>query len=78
MIDNQTSYRMLIKSVTNNIDQTVKSLVSDDQILIDCLCEMLENVEKKSRFSTDEQQIGQLKIHGDVIRRALEHNLQLR
>lgn len=69
---------MLFKSVTNNVEQTVKSLVSDDQMLIDCLCEMLENVEKKSRFSNDEKLIEQLKTHGDVIRKALEHNLQLR
>lgn len=69
---------MLIKSITNNIDETVKGLASDDQMFIDCLCDMLENVEKQSRFTNNKNQFRQLKGHGEVIRRVLENNLQLR
>lgn len=69
---------MLITSITNNVEETVKGLMSEDQQLIDCLCEMLENVEKKSRFTSNINHFGQLIQHKEVIRRALEHNLHLR
>lgn len=68
---------MLITSITNNVQETVKGLKSEDQLLIDCLCDMLENVEKQSRFTNNDSQGGQLSLHKEVIRRALEHNLQL-
>ncbi|MEL6562598.1 MAG: hypothetical protein AAFQ94_30795 [Bacteroidota bacterium] len=68
---------MLITSITNNVEEAVKGLRSEDQLLIDCLCDMLENVEKQSRISNDNSHAGQLSQHKNVIRRALEHNLQL-
>ena len=68
---------MLITSITNNVEGTIKGLMSEDKLLIDCLCDMLENVEKQSRFTNDNSHAGQLSQHKNVIRRALEHNLQL-
>lgn len=69
---------MLIKSITNNVNESVKGLHTEDQLFIDCLCEMLENVEKQSRFSTNPYTISQLKMHSEVIGRVIENNLLLK
>ena len=68
---------MLVRTITNNVSQKVKGVAGEDQLFVDCLCEMLENVEKQSRFTKDESTYHQLKSHSEVIRTVLARNLTL-
>jgi len=68
---------MLIKKIGNKRSDNVKGIMANDQILLDCLCEMMENIEKKTRYSTDIYQMSQLKSHRRVINKVLEQNLIL-
>jgi len=68
---------MLIKSIINNRSKTVKCLLSKDKLFIDCLCDMLENVEKQAKFTNDARQVEQLREHSLVVRKVLENNLHI-
>ncbi|MEL6562597.1 MAG: hypothetical protein AAFQ94_30790 [Bacteroidota bacterium] len=49
----------------------------DGAIFLSCICEMMENVERKISFTNDFDELMQMKDHKMVIRKVLEQNLSL-
>lgn len=55
----------------------VEGIAIEDGMFLQCICEMLENVEKKAKMSNCATELSQLNDHRRVIRRVLEQNLAL-
>ena len=68
---------MLTTTIHPKVERPVAGVISEDQLFVDCLCEMLEKAEQKSRFTTDDAVADQMNQHSLVIRKVLEKYLQI-
>ena len=50
---------------------------AEDGMFLRCICEMLENVEKKAKITNCAEELAQMTGHIKVIKRVLEQNLAL-
>lgn len=66
-----------IKKYVTTTSTNFTGIKAEDELFLDCICEMMENVEKKARFTNDMEELSQLNDHRFVIRRVLEENLNL-
>ena len=69
---------MLTKTFTQKKDKVSAEVISEDQLFVDCLCDMLEKVEQKSRFATRSDVAVQMQYHSQVIRTVLEKHLHIK
>lgn len=68
---------MLTKTFTQKKSKAMTGVISEDQMFVDCLCEMLEKVEQKSRFTTQRDVAIEMQHHSEVISMVLEKHLHI-
>ncbi|MEL7145579.1 MAG: hypothetical protein AAFO69_04355 [Bacteroidota bacterium] len=68
---------MITKTFTQRKRKNISGVMSDDQLFVDCLCDMLEKVEQKSRFTTQSDVAVEMQYHSEVISRVLEKHLTI-
>ena len=66
-----------IKNVAEANSIEVSSVVYDEALFLGCVCEMMENVERKLRYTSDMNEYSQLNDHKLVIRKVLKQSLNL-
>ncbi len=66
-----------IKKTASTPPKSINGIRANDELFLNCICEMMENVEKKSKFTSDIIELSQLNNHKRVIRKVLEQNLNL-
>ncbi len=67
-------------SIKNSVQATsvdISNLIAENALFLGCICEMMENVEWKLRFTTNTEELLQLKVHKKVIRKVLANSLNL-
>lgn len=66
-----------IKYVAEANSIELSSIIYDDSLFLGCICEMMENVEKKLNYTSNIDEFSQLKDHKHVIRKVLEQKLNM-